>query len=101
VFVYESPSLSFSELPSLSKHAGVALELDPRVVHYGRAAAVVDLYGGSRDAYMSPSAWTPPRGQRPPVKNYTGIRAATKEEALLHRDHYQRMTYGCSVSNYP
>lgn len=47
---------SYRNLPSLTKWAKVlSLELDPRVVLYGRAAAVVDLYGGgTRDAYRNP-----------------------------------------------
>jgi hypothetical protein len=43
---------SYDSLPSLTDISGrLSLELDRRVVLEGRAAAVVDLYGGVRDAY--------------------------------------------------
>lgn len=43
---------SYDSLPSLTDISGrLSLELDRRVVLEGRAAAVVDLYGGARDAY--------------------------------------------------
>lgn len=48
---------SYAELPSLTSSAGVlSLELDPRVVLDGRAAAVVDMYAGEVDAFRNPLA---------------------------------------------
>lgn len=47
---------SYRRLPSLRAVAGVPLDLDWRVVYHGRAAAVVDLYGGTRDAYFDPNS---------------------------------------------
>ncbi|HEV7767841.1 MAG TPA: hypothetical protein VGQ76_22755 [Thermoanaerobaculia bacterium] len=46
----------YRTLPSLGEFADTQLELDPRVVYHGRAAAVVDLYGGIRDAYCDPNS---------------------------------------------
>lgn len=47
-----SHSQSYRNLPSLTVHSGQpSLELDPRVVSKGRAAAVVEIYAGNIDAY--------------------------------------------------
>ena len=48
---------SYGELPSLTERAGVlSLQLDPKVVLDGCAAAVVDMYAGVVDAYRNPLA---------------------------------------------
>lgn len=51
------PQPSFEQVPSLTDRAKVlSLQLDPRVVMNGCAAAVVDMFAGDIDAYRNPLA---------------------------------------------